>query len=224
MTKQTLRQRVADQSERIRELEGRLRALELRLSEHCEDKTRHPEVVRGQERARPMLDPDDGASPGSGTVTTSGQCAEWYTEPIAGIADNCEVQPVDADRVDVVLEHSDEPKPADGYYSLILFSRGEERLVIGAMLLIPEASTVETRMVADVSRVARAFGVTEHHVREVQRYAAAAIERDVHNGANVCAARALWCAEARIGDARWCRVVDGPQETLRDILEAALCH
>lgn len=59
---------------------------------------------------------------------------------------------------------------------------------------------------------------------QAARYAAAAIERDVHNGANVCAARALWCAEARIGDARWCRVVDGPQETLRDILEAALCH
>jgi hypothetical protein len=117
------------------------------------------------------------------------------------------------------LHYSDAVQPADGYYSLILFSRGEERLVIGAMLLIPEAGTVETRMVADVSRVTAAFGVTEHHVREVQRHAASAIERDVHNGANVCAARALWCAEARIGDARWCRVVDGPQETLRHILE-----
>jgi len=117
------------------------------------------------------------------------------------------------------LQCSDAVQPADGYYSLILFCRGEERLVIGAMLLIPEAGTVETRMVADVSRVAVAFGVTEHHVREVQRHAASAIERDVHNGANVCAARALWCAEARIGDARWCRVVDGPQETLRHILE-----
>lgn len=114
---------------------------------------------------------------------------------------------------------SDPAQPADGYYSLILFCRGEERLIIGAMLLIPETDTVETRMVADVSRVAVAFGVTEHHVREVQRHAASAIERDVHNGANVCAARALWCAEARIGDARWCRVVDGPQETLRHILE-----
>ena len=114
---------------------------------------------------------------------------------------------------------SDAVQPADGYYSLILFCRGEERLVIGAMLLIPEAGTVETRMVADVSRVTAAFGATEHHVREVQRHAASAIERDVHNGANVCAARALWCAEARIGDARWCRVVDDPQETLRHILE-----
>lgn len=111
-------------------------------------------------------------------------------------------------------------QPADGYYSLILFCRGEERLIIGAMLLIPETDTVETRMVADDEPLlAAAFGVTEHHVREVQRHAASAIERDVHNGANVCAARALWCAEARIGDARWCRVVDGPQETLRHILE-----
>ena len=106
MTKQTLRQRVAAQSERIRELEGRLLALELRLSEHCGDNTRHsqPEVVRVPERARPMLDPDDGAPPGTGTITTSGQCTEWSAEPFAGSADNCAVQPVDADRIEVVLE------------------------------------------------------------------------------------------------------------------------
>jgi len=217
VTRQTLRQRVAWQSERIRELEGRLRALELRLSEHCGDNTRHsqPEIVRGPERALPMIDPDDGASPGSGTITTSGQYVEWYTDTTPGGSDSCPTQPVDR-----ALQCSDAAKPVDGYYSLILFCRGEERLIIGAMLLIPETDTVETRMVADVSRVAVAFGVTEHHVREVQRYAAAAIKRDVHNGANVCAARALWCAEARIGDARWCCVVDGPQKTLRYILEA----
>ena len=107
MTRQTLRQRVAWQTERIRELEGRLRALELLLSEHCGDRTRHvPRMVPGvihKERALPVIDPDDGASPGSGTVTTPGQCAEWYTEPIAGSADNCAVQPVDADRIEVVL-------------------------------------------------------------------------------------------------------------------------
>lgn len=86
MTKQTLRQRVAAQSERIREVEGRLRALELRLSQHCGDNTRHsqPEVVRVPERALPMLDPDDGAPPGTGTITTSGQCTEWSAEPFAG--------------------------------------------------------------------------------------------------------------------------------------------
>lgn len=55
MTKQTLRQRVAWQTERIRELEGRLRALELRLSKHCGDNTRHsqPEIVRGPEPPEP---------------------------------------------------------------------------------------------------------------------------------------------------------------------------
>ena len=105
MTRQTLRQRVAWQTERIHELNGRLRALELLLSEHCGDCTRHtPPVVRGPERALPVIDPDDGASPGSGTVTTSGQCAEWSAEPFAGSADNCEVQPVDSSRVEVVLE------------------------------------------------------------------------------------------------------------------------
>lgn len=105
VTKQTLRQRVAWQTERIRELEGRLRALELLLSEHCGDNTRHsqPEIVRGPERARPMLDPDDGAPPGTGTITTSGQCTEWSAEPFAGSADNCEVRPVDASRIEVVL-------------------------------------------------------------------------------------------------------------------------
>lgn len=60
-------------------------------------------AVRGPERARPMIDPDDGAPPGSGTVTTSGQCTEWSAEPFAGSADNCEVQPVDSSRVEVVL-------------------------------------------------------------------------------------------------------------------------
>lgn len=106
MTRQTLRQRVAWQTERIRELEGRLRALELLLSEHCGDNTRHsqPEIVRGPERALPVLDPDDGAPPGTGTITTAGRYAEWSAEPIAGSADNCAVQPVDSSRVDIVLE------------------------------------------------------------------------------------------------------------------------
>lgn len=86
VTRQTLRQRVAAQSERIRELDGRLRARELLLSEHCGDNTRHApqEVVRGPERARPMLDPDDGAPPGSGTITTAGRYAEWSAEPFSG--------------------------------------------------------------------------------------------------------------------------------------------
>lgn len=108
MTKQTLRQRVAAQSERIRELEGRLRALELRLSEHCGDNTRHvPRMVPGvihKERALPVLDPDDGAPPGTGTITTAGRYAEWSAEPFSGSAHNCAVQPVDADRVEVILE------------------------------------------------------------------------------------------------------------------------
>jgi len=37
VTRQTLRQRVAWQTERIHELESRLRSLELLLSEHCGD-------------------------------------------------------------------------------------------------------------------------------------------------------------------------------------------
>jgi hypothetical protein len=60
-------------------------------------------AVRGPERARPMLDPDDGALQGSGTITTSGQYVEWYTDTTPGGSDSCPTQPVDADRAEFTM-------------------------------------------------------------------------------------------------------------------------
>lgn len=69
MTKRDLRRQVIVLRDQLWEMETRMRALELRLSEHLRDSERHAPRV---ERALPMIDPDDGALPGSGTVTTSG--------------------------------------------------------------------------------------------------------------------------------------------------------
>lgn len=115
--------------------------------------------------------------------------------------------------------------PTEGYYSRVLYCRGDERLTIGAVLLVPRhdgvaESTVTMRMVEDVSRVATAFRTTQEHVREVQRMAEECIRSYVSNGLDLTIARLRNCAEARIGEPRWIMVVDGAEPTLRYILEA----
>ncbi len=118
--------------------------------------------------------------------------------------------------------------PVEGYYSRVLYCHGDERLTIGAVLLVPRQAgvaeaTVAVRMVQDVGRVAAAFGVTLKEVEDVQRRAAAAVERDVSNGVDLCAARSHWDDTFRIGPARWYPAIGEPEETLRHILVYPLC-
>jgi hypothetical protein len=112
----------------------------------------------------------------------------------------------------------------EAYYSRVMYCRGDERLTIGAVLLVPRQEgvaepSITCQMVPDVSRVATAFQTTQEHVREVQRMAENGIRTFVRNGMDLTIARLRNCAEARIGEPRWTAVIDGPEATLKHILE-----
>jgi hypothetical protein len=97
MTKEKLHQMILDLQQQVSEIEEMLRT-------HITDSTHHstPQVVRGPERL-PVIDPDDGALSGSGTITTSVKYAEWYTDTTPGELDSCPTQPVDADQAKLIL-------------------------------------------------------------------------------------------------------------------------
>jgi hypothetical protein len=72
VTKPNLRRQVTVLRDQLWEIEARMRALELRLSEHLRDSERH---------ARPHIDPADGATPGDGTITCPSPRQMWQHSP-----------------------------------------------------------------------------------------------------------------------------------------------
>ena len=177
---------------------GRLRALNCDCqSTAATTRGTHSRRSRVPERALPMIDPMT-APPGTGTITTRAN-TEWYTEPIAA-ADNCAVQPVDADRIEIVLARPCTTlmaQPADGYYSLI---RPAARAACHRRDATGYRRRTGDRMARGASR--RALGDRASRPRGAT--ARGIGHRATHNGATVCAARALWCP--RPGSAtRWCR-------------------